>query len=43
MTVFECEPDKTQSEPLLKYKTVIFLQQLTFPQNANLARLSNKH
>ncbi len=39
----KCEPDKTQSEPIPQYKTAFFLQQLTFPQSANLARLSNKH
>jgi hypothetical protein len=41
--VLECEPDKTQSELHPKYKTAIFLQQLIFPQNAHLVRLSNKH
>lgn len=41
--MFLCEPDKTQSEPIPQYKTAIFLQQLTFPQSANLVRLSNKH
>lgn len=41
--IIQCEPDKTQSELIPKFKTAIFLQQLTFPQSANLVRLSNKH
>ena len=36
------EPDKTQSEHPPQYQTAFFLQQLTFPQSAILARLSNK-
>jgi hypothetical protein len=40
--IIQCEPDKSQSEPSPKYKTALFLQQLIFPQNANLVRLSNK-
>lgn len=34
--------DKTQSEHLPQHKTAHFLQQLIFPQSANLLRLSNK-
>jgi len=40
--VLSGEPDKTQSEHPPQYQTAFFLQQLTFPQSAILARLSNK-
>ncbi len=35
-------PYKTQSEHIPSQKTANFLQELTFPQNAALLRLSNK-
>ena len=36
-----CEPYKSQSEPIL-LSTSAYLQQLSFPQSAELLRLSNK-